>query len=124
MFEKKVPVKVDYEALLGQDMLNFISRIDDIEDDANKIDRSLQMHSLEWDANLSESRRHISRHKAGLAMLKKEILDFKARFMYLVNDFRSTSSEEDFDKLKNRIDRMDFENFITRKEFENMLKNK
>lgn len=124
MFEKKQPIVIDYESLLGPDFLNFISRIDDLEAINAKIERSEQMTSLQWDAGVSEAKRTISHFKADLHRIKETIMELKAEFMNIVTEFKSSGDSEEFDKLKQRIENLDMELLMTREKFENMIKDK
>ncbi len=118
---KKV-VQIDYEKIFGPEFLNILMRVENLEDEQNKLHRDEEMKILSWDSDISSAKREIRRLKEKTEETKNKISMLKQTFLNLVTEFKIRANEEEFDKLKRKVDSFDIEKLLTRREFEKMLK--
>jgi hypothetical protein len=122
MFEKKEVPKIDYDSVIGQDILGLLDRLETLEYENKRLERFFEINTLEWDAHYSESRRIISQTKEILLELKSRVNFLKQNFLAIIYQLKMKSGKEDLEKITRKVDDWKLEKFITTAEFERMLK--
>jgi hypothetical protein len=124
MFEKKVVAEINYDAMFGQEIVRSLERIEDLGEEDKKAGREIELKTLEWDNDMSASKRKLLLMKGELAALKAKVVEIKYRFTGIVNELRLTATSEELDRMKSRIENFDYEKFITRKDFLELISRK
>jgi len=116
--KKEEPIPIDY----SKDLLDFLSRVEVIQNLHNSFTTSHQMHDLKWDTTVSETRREMHKIHSDLKLAKEKIEELKNMFRNTVMNFKECALPEDYEKVKNRIERWNVDEFIGREEFIRWIK--
>jgi hypothetical protein len=106
----------------SQNLDYYKSRLNSLEAENNILSREMDMKDLEWTSNSFESVRKLNFIKNDLANLKEELLEIKKLFIDIVYRLRLKIDNEDYLKIKKRVDSIEYEKYITRNEFERLMK--
>jgi PHD/YefM family antitoxin component YafN of YafNO toxin-antitoxin module len=117
MSKKQLETKPDISPQLNK--LDY--RVDEQEDLDNDLERFIQMKDLQWHSEVSEFKRELNFMREQVNELRRKVSMLKHNFVMTVEEFRTKSTSEDFNKLKNRVDDLDMENFVSKNEFKRKL---
>ena len=121
MFSKK-PVAYDFEHNLEPEFLQFLERMEDLENNTKRTDRELDMMSMKWDTEISGFKREARMSGIELENIKKNLSELKQTFMDVVAEFKAVAMAEDFEKLKMFINNWDVDKHMSASEFERLVK--
>jgi len=124
MFEKKYIPAVNYDSMYGPEILRSLERIEELNAEDNKIERESGFKILSWESDISSAKREIHLMKGEVSVIKDKLSEIKSRFTSVVNELRMTSTSEDFERLKKRIDDFSFEKFMPREDFKALISKK
>jgi hypothetical protein len=124
MFEKKGITEENYDSMYGNEILRSLQRIEELDDESKKLDRTLEIGLLKWSSDFSSAKREFRFMKAELGMIKERVSDIKTRFTSIVNELRTSATNEDMERLTKRIEGFDFETFISRDDFKKIISGK
>lgn len=120
---KKLIPKYDYEHKLEPELIDFLTRIEDLESEQTTQSRFIQMKELDWHTNVTELQRMQSFQVEQINELKKKIDLAKHRFMSIITEFRTKATSDDLDKVNKKVDYLKFEELISKREFLRLLNN-
>ena len=124
MFQKKYTPQTNYDSMFGAEILRSLERIEDLNEESRKAERETELKALEWNSDVSSAKRELNFMKGELSAIKEKISEVKERFTGIVNELRLASSQEDMEKLKKRIDELEFGNLMAREDFRELISKK
>jgi hypothetical protein len=123
MSKKELP-KFDYEHKLEPDMLNFMIRLEDVESEERSVSNFMQMKELEWHSHVTELQRFHNFQNEQAKELRRKVDNAKNIFFSIISQLRSKATDDEYNKLKIKIERWDLERFVTKSEFKKMIRKK
>jgi len=107
----------DYSEKIIPELDKFSARVDEIAGDDKRLRVSVEMESLEWHTSMSKVKRELLIMKE----MHKKMESMKTEFIETVMDFRTKTDKENFEKLKRKLERFNFEEYMTKEEFRKLL---
>ncbi|AJF62110.1 hypothetical protein QT06_C0001G1295 [archaeon GW2011_AR15] len=111
----------DYSEKIIPELDKFSARVDEIAGDDKRLRVSVEMESLEWHTSMSKVKRELLIMATQLKEMHKKMESMKTEFIETVMDFRTKTDKENFEKLKRKLERFNFEEYMTKEEFRKLL---
>src|SRR3989338_5109050 len=111
----------DYSEKIIPELDKFSARVDEIAGDDKRLRVSVEMESLEWHTSMSKVKRELLIMATQLKEMHKKMESMKTEFIETVMDFRTKKDKENFEKLKRKLERFNFEEYMTKEEFRKLL---